>query len=146
MSTLVHGKRSSYMHGCRCHDCTLAQAEYCREWQRLYTAKHGRRYTNDQDKRRGRRHGERIQRRALMQLDEAQSFDPALIYERDGWVCQLCGVPVNREAAANDNDAASIDHVIPVSRGGAHTVANCQCAHRSCNSAKGARVPGGCLQ
>lgn len=33
--------------------------------------------------------------------------------------------------------SASVDHIVPLSRGGEHSMANVQCAHLSCNSSKG---------
>ena len=55
------------------------------------------------------------------------------VFERDGWLCGICGGPVSREDA-------SIDHILPISKGGPHTLENVQCAHLLCNSKKGARV------
>lgn len=61
------------------------------------------------------------------------------IYERDGWICQLCRDPVDRELGVSDLWAATLDHVIPRS----HTLfpddspENLQLAHRWCNSVKG---------
>ena len=62
------------------------------------------------------------------------------VYERDGWVCQLCGKPVDRGLEWPDPFSASLDHVVPVSAGGEHSLLNCQLAHLRCNQAKGARV------
>lgn len=53
------------------------------------------------------------------------------IFERDGWVCQICGSPV----AENP----TIDHIIPLIRGGNDAPSNVQLAHFSCNASKGAR-------
>jgi 5-methylcytosine-specific restriction endonuclease McrA len=53
------------------------------------------------------------------------------VFERDRWICGLCGEPVDREDA-------SLDHVVPMSRGGAHSYANTQCSHLLCNIRKGA--------
>lgn len=39
-----------------------------------------------------------------------------------------------------DRLAPTLDHIIPLAAGGTHEPSNCQCAHFSCNSAKGARV------
>ena len=66
---------------------------------------------------------------------------PQDIYERDGWVCQLCGLPVDREVdPSRGADAPTIDHVIPVSLGGGDVPENVQLAHRSCNARKGTKV------
>jgi 5-methylcytosine-specific restriction endonuclease McrA len=37
--------------------------------------------------------------------------------------------------------APTLDHIVPLARGGHHTRDNTQCAHFSCNTRKGARVP-----
>lgn len=59
-----------------------------------------------------------------------------LIYSRDGMVCSLCHLPVRREDA-------SVDHVVPLSKGGPSTMDNLRLAHRRCNFAKGNRAPSG---
>jgi 5-methylcytosine-specific restriction endonuclease McrA len=66
-----------------------------------------------------------------------EKFDPLAIFERDGWRCQICGVstPLSRRGTRHAN-APELDHVVPLSRGGAHTVANVQCACRECNRRK----------
>jgi 5-methylcytosine-specific restriction endonuclease McrA len=35
----------------------------------------------------------------------------------------------------------TIDHILPLARGGTHEPSNVQAAHFGCNAAKGARVP-----
>jgi len=35
---------------------------------------------------------------------------------------------------------ATIDHIIPLSKGGLHMMSNCQLAHRRCNSYKGNEI------
>lgn len=52
------------------------------------------------------------------------------LFARDGNSCQYCGGP-----------ADSIDHVMPRSRGGAHTWDNVAAACRPCNLAKRDRTP-----
>ncbi len=56
--------------------------------------------------------------------------------ERDGWCCQLCDGPVDVEVRYPDPWSASIDHVLPVSKGGSHDIRNLQLAHLGCNSRK----------
>ncbi|MCO1599837.1 HNH endonuclease [Desulfosporosinus nitroreducens] len=67
---------------------------------------------------------------------------PKLII-RDNGICALCGVQVDVEAYDNDGDIfiakgmyPSIDHIIPVSKGGTHTWDNVQLAHCKCNADK----------
>lgn len=61
------------------------------------------------------------------------------IYERDGWTCQLCQHPVDRELHYLNAWAASLDHVIPQSHQliPDHSPAALRLAHRWCNSARG---------
>jgi len=69
-----------------------------------------------------------------------EPFDREFIFERDGWTCYLCDMPVLREASAFDPDSATVDHVVPLSRGGEHSMRNARTAHLRCNSAKQDRM------
>jgi len=79
---------------------------------------------------------ERHRRRARLRGSSSERFDAAEIFSRDGWVCGICHKQVDPALRAPDPMAASLDHVVPISRGGAHTRANTQCAHWICNSRK----------
>jgi hypothetical protein len=63
------------------------------------------------------------------------------IFERDGWLCQICLQPIDRTAKTLRPMAATLDHIIPLSRGGTHTRGNVQTAHRRCNSLKRELLP-----
>lgn len=80
------------------------------------------------------------QRRALKLNLPADNIRPADIYERDEWVCGICSTPVDRTRAYPDPMSPSLDHVLPLSRGGHHTLENVTLAHLSCNVRKGNRV------
>ncbi|MET7795654.1 HNH endonuclease [Streptomyces decoyicus] len=71
-----------------------------------------------------------------------EAFAPIDVHTRDGWRCGLCGSPVDPELAWPHPLSASVDHVVPLSRGGEHSMANVQSAHLGCNSRKGHRLPG----
>jgi 5-methylcytosine-specific restriction endonuclease McrA len=58
------------------------------------------------------------------------------IFARDEWRCWICGEPVLREHA-------SIDHLVPIARGGSDQPDNVRLAHSLCNSRRGARMPSG---
>ena len=67
------------------------------------------------------------------------------LIQRDDGICALCGSVVNRDDYIMDGDTyivnsgyPSIDHIVPVSKGGTHTWDNVQLAHMICNSKKGA--------
>lgn len=64
------------------------------------------------------------------------------IYERDNWTCQLCLKGVNPNLVFPDPMCASLDHVIPLSRGGSHKSSNVQLAHLRCNTSRGNKVEG----
>lgn len=66
------------------------------------------------------------------------SINLQMLYERDHGICAICGKPVNMETDTCDNEYGSIDHIIPLAKGGTHTWDNVQLAHRICNSRKGA--------
>ena len=68
-----------------------------------------------------------------------ERIDRNVVFTRDGWLCQLCGQPTNPNARPQDDMRPSIDHIVPLARGGSHTYDNLQTAHRVCNSRKGAR-------
>lgn len=107
-----------------CEPCRIAWNDYCIEKRR-------------------RRHeltGER--RSSWSTIIPISHRDRMAIYERDGWVCQLCGDPVDPELKGNDRWAATLDHVVPRSMTlfPDDSPENLRLAHRSCNSKRGARV------
>lgn len=56
-----------------------------------------------------------------------------VLLARDGELCHLCG----RWMCWRET---SFDHVLPLSKGGEHTLENVKLAHRDCNSKKGDRL------
>lgn len=59
------------------------------------------------------------------------------IIERDGDNCYLCGNKVDRDSHYTSNRYPTIEHVVPLSKGGTHTWDNVKLAHRLCNMYKG---------
>jgi len=72
-------------------------------------------------------------RRAAKSNVIVEPVQPSFIYERDRGICWLCRLPVEKKAM-------TLDHVVPLSKGGPHTEANLALAHRSCNSSKGSKI------
>lgn len=70
-----------------------------------------------------------------------ERLDPLAVYERDGWICQICKTAVERERAWPDMWCATLDHRIPLTAGGEHTLLNVQLAHWICNLHKGDYFP-----
>lgn len=60
----------------------------------------------------------------------------AYIAERDGWRCGICGGRVSPDRSHPDPLAPSIDHVVPLARGGTNDLSNLQLAHLRCNLRK----------
>lgn len=73
----------------------------------------------------------------LAKYKQGDAINPRAVYARDAWVCGICGEDVNPAFRYPNPMRASLDHVVPLSKGGPHTYENVQCAHLSCNSSKG---------
>jgi 5-methylcytosine-specific restriction endonuclease McrA len=66
---------------------------------------------------------------------EVEEIDSYFVRQRDNELCHLCG----RWVSVHD---ASLDHVVPLAKGGQHTLDNVKLAHKVCNSKKGDRLLG----
>lgn len=71
---------------------------------------------------------------------DVEEVVPMAVFMRDGWTCGLCYGPIDRWRAWPDRLAASIDHVVPISLDGEHSLANCRAAHLVCNAIRGNRL------
>lgn len=76
------------------------------------------------------------ERRASINGVGSEDFLSIEIYERDGWRCGLCRRKIRQELTYPHPLSASLDHVIPLVHGGAHSRSNCQAAHLRCNVIK----------
>lgn len=76
-------------------------------------------------------------RKALLRGNRGEPYSRREVFERDGWRCGICGLQILPDAVGREK--ATIDHIVPISRGGADSWDNVQAAHFSCNSSKGAR-------
>lgn len=77
-------------------------------------------------------------------------FDDAItlkaLVKRDNGICKICGKPTNESDITNGHIGRlypTLDHIIPLSKGGTHTWDNVQLAHMSCNAGKRDRLSGG---
>jgi 5-methylcytosine-specific restriction endonuclease McrA len=80
------------------------------------------------------------QRRAAM---HGVNFEPVTVNDlaaRDGWVCWLCEQDIDPDAPWPTVGYPTLDHVVPISRHGAHTADNLRLAHHGCNSRRGDRA------
>lgn len=116
-----------------------AQAIYMKRWRAKNLA-HARflnvkwRLENPQKARLLKRNTE-ARRRTRLRNNTIELFSYNEILLRDGYKCHICG----RRVAKKD---VSFDHLIPVSKGGAHRRDNVAIAHLKCNLKRGpGRIP-----
>lgn len=87
----------------------------------------------------------RHRRRARKRKAFVEEVWRPVLFERDNWTCQLCGDAVNPNLKYPDPMAATVDHIVPLAKGGEHSYANTQLAHALCNSLKSDRESGSML-
>lgn len=100
---------------------------------------------NKATRRRGRKkhrvkHGrlDQMSKRARHYGVEYEPISRQKVFERDGYRCGICRKATKRKASVPDRQAPTIDHIVPMSRGGAHLYVNVQCACFECNWRKAA--------
>ena len=60
----------------------------------------------------------------------------AYIFKRDRYTCQICGKRLAMTKQAPHPKSPTLDHIIPLAKGGTHEPANVQAAHFMCNALK----------
>lgn len=81
-------------------------------------------------------------RRAKMKNAFIEDIYEQEIFKRDGWRCQICSKKVNPKLKHPHLYSASLDHIVPLAKGGTHEKKNTQLAHLHCNISKGNRAIG----
>jgi len=61
-------------------------------------------------------------------------------WEASSGTCCLCGESINPDLKSPDPMSLTVEHKVPIARGGRHDIDNIDFAHRVCNSSKGART------
>ena len=76
-------------------------------------------------------------RRSRLRGAFVEAVDPAVVFLRDNFVCQRCGIDCPIDAAVPASNAPTLDHIIALANGGEHSYENTQCLCFMCNSTKG---------
>lgn len=74
--------------------------------------------------------------RAQKKHDGAEVFSRNDVMEASDWSCGICGGAIERDCEYPNPLYGTVDHIVPLSRGGTHTIDNVQAAHHVCNSTK----------
>ena len=137
-----HGTRKMYRKfKCRCDECRDFINSSCREYAKLHQERTGESlYRNYRDPKLRKLGADR--RRAQILSAFVEDVDPARVFEADGYRCYGCGRKCLKGAPNNHLLQPTIDHVVPLSKGGTHEYANCRTMCRQCNCTKGNRGGG----
>lgn len=73
-------------------------------------------------------------RRAVQRDPNAERFSRRDVWERDGNICLYCEDELTY-------DSWHMDHFVPISRGGKHSMANCVVSCQPCNNRKANKMP-----
>lgn len=79
-------------------------------------------------------------RRAAGYGGDIGQVDGEQLWAECGGLCALCGSLIGRDLPWPDPESASLDHIHPLSKGGAHDQDNVQWTHLACNLSKGSRL------
>jgi hypothetical protein len=113
-----------------CPECGVEFKPFYGDKRRVYCSE-------DCSNKYNRRIGRGMRRARKHDNGPTEVIDPFDIFERDGWICYICGKSTPIELRGTTDDSApEIDHVVPLSRGGPHTKLNVACCCRECNQSK----------
>ena len=126
------GVAGRHREGCRQYYLKNAEVQHerSRHWAEVNPEVNRTSHKRSNDKRRAK----------LASVDFDSSINLVDLRIRDRNTCGICSESVHEELC-------SVDHIIPISRGGPHTWDNVQLAHIKCNIHKAAKLPEelGCL-
>lgn len=122
----LHIRLGCMMCGKPCQLVNRQRSNYCEEHR--------------ETRRRESRRKWRKRRKAIERGAVAEAVVPNEIFERDDWTCWICGNRCDISKQCPSHQAPTLDHVIPLAKGGSHTKSNLRCAHFICNVKKSDKV------
>lgn len=78
----------------------------------------------------------RHRRRAAKKTVESESFKLADVIDKWGTPCHICNDSIDMGLKWPHRFSKSMDHVVPISKGGPHKLSNVKLAHLTCNQRK----------
>jgi len=101
----------------------------------------GKKY-HDDCKLRARRARDRVKSMNRAGVKTNRTITHEEIAERDNFVCHICEVLVDMSLPRTSKQGATLDHVIPISKGGVDSLENLKLAHWICNIRKSDKIMG----
>jgi 5-methylcytosine-specific restriction endonuclease McrA len=100
-----------------------------------------REYERDPEHVKARTHNQNVKRRLRVENAFVEYVDTQAVWMRDQGMCQICGEGVSKWRRFPHPESPSVDHIVPLARGGEHSMANVQLTHLRCNLSKGCDTP-----
>ena len=117
----------------------------CKECGRAFESKWGKQFCSTKCKNRWRNHLAEVKKSNRTKIAKKNGkYDNSIslekLFARDKGICYICGKHLDLNAYYNYPSAPTIEHVIPIIKGGTHTWDNVKLACRQCNSKKGSKL------
>jgi 5-methylcytosine-specific restriction endonuclease McrA len=116
------------------------ECAWCNEMIRVPISFTGHNKYHDECKLRARRARDRRKTLRRQGVKSVERITHEEIAERDGYLCHICGDSVDMSLPRTSKLGATLDHVIPVSKGGVDSRENLKLAHWICNVKKSNRI------
>ena len=131
--------RDSSSHTCGVVNCDrpVRARDMCSMHYRRWSRQVGREKPEAWSQERYERWKKRQDQKHATQVQPIRNVD---VFERDGWRCGICDDLIDRSLVWPDPMCATLDHIIPLSEDGTHTLDNVRAAHARCNIQKGASL------
>jgi hypothetical protein len=81
-------------------------------------------------------------RRSLLLSAFVEDVSLDYIGNRDKWICHLCNEKIDKNLSGRNPLMPSLDHILPLSKGGEHSNKNVRISHLRCNLKKNNKVVG----